>query len=328
MIEYDVVGIGNALIDVLAHIEDEYLKEYSLDKGAMTLVDIEEVKKLYATMKSINKFSGGSCGNTMAGFASLGGKGAFIGKVRDDKFGCIFRKDLQSLGVDFLTPPAVNGPPTGSCFVLITPDAQRTMCTYLGAATYLTSADINENLIRSAKVVYMEGYLFDPLEAQSAFVKAAGLAHEAGCKVSVTLSDAFCVDRHREAFKNLVREHTDILFGNGEEIKSLYQVNDLDTALQIVRQHCKIACVTLGSKGSVIVSGDQTEIMEPEPTEQVIDTTGAGDQYAAGFLYGYTQGMCLKRCGKIATLAATEVISHVGARPEVDLSDLVVPNLD
>ena len=323
MSEYDLVGIGNAMVDVLATVDDAFLEEQTLDKGAMTLVDIDRASEIYAKMPPAQEVSGGSCGNTMAGFASLGGKGVFIGKVRDDQLGDVFRRDMQSIGVDFFTPATTEGPQTGSCLVLITPDAQRTMCTNLGAASNLTPKDIDKDIIQAAKVVYMEGYLFDPPDAQDAFVEAADLAHDAGQKVSITLSDPFCVDRHRHAFQMLVADHTDILFGNEEEIKSLYQVDDFDAALQQVRGHCEIACLTRSSKGSVILSGDDVHIIDPMPLDPVVDTTGAGDQFAAGFLYGYTQGMDLRKCGEIATLTATEVISHVGARPDVNLKELV-----
>lgn len=323
MSEYDLVGIGNAMVDVLATVDDAFLEEQTLDKGAMTLVDIDRASEIYAKMPPAQEVSGGSCGNTMAGFASLGGKGVFIGKVRDDQLGDVFRRDMQSIGVDFFTPATTEGPQTGSCLVLITPDAQRTMCTNLGAASNLTPKDIDKDIIQAAKVVYMEGYLFDPPDAQDAFVEAADLAHDAGQKVSITLSDPFCVDRHRHAFQMLVADHTDILFGNEEEIKSLYQVDDFDAALQQVRGHCEIACLTRSSKGSVILSGDEVHIIDPMPLDPIVDTTGAGDQFAAGFLYGYTQGMDLRKCGEIATLTATEVISHVGARPDVNLKELV-----
>ena len=323
MSQYDLVGIGNAMVDVLATVDDAFLEEQTLDKGAMTLVDTDRASEIYAKMPPAQEVSGGSCGNTMAGFASLGGKGVFIGKVRDDQLGNVFRHDMQSIGVDFFTPATTEGPQTGSCLVLITPDAQRTMCTYLGAASNLTPKDIDKGIIQAAKVVYMEGYLFDPPDAQDAFVEAADLAHDAGQKVSITLSDPFCVDRHRHAFQMLVADHTDILFGNEEEIKSLYQVDDFDAALQHVRGHCEIACLTRSSKGSVILSGDEVHIIDPLPLDPVVDTTGAGDQFAAVFLYGYTQGMDIRKCGEIATLTATEVISHVGARPDVNLKELV-----
>ena len=323
MTDYDLVGIGNALVDVLASVEDAFVEAHGLDKGAMTLVDDRRSSAIYDDMPLGQEVSGGSCSNTMAGFASLTGKGAFIGKVGDDQLGKVFRHEMQALGVDFTTAAASDGLGTGSCLVLITPDAQRTMCTNLGAASNLTAADIAEDVIQSAKVVYMEGYLFDPPDAQVAFVEAAKMAHASGRKVSITLSDPFCVDRHRAAFQMFVAGHTDILFGNEEEIKSLYQVDSFDAAMERVRGHCEIACLTRGNKGSVILSAEEVYVIEPLPLNRVVDTTGAGDQYAAGFLYAFTQGMELKRCGQIATLAATEVIGHVGGRPETSLRELV-----
>lgn len=325
---YDLVGIGNALVDVLAQVEDSFLVEHGLAKGSMTLVEADQAGVIYDGMPPTHECSGGSCGNTMAGFASLGGRGAFIGKVRDDQFGSVFRHDMQSIGVDFVTPAAQDGPPTGSCLVLITSDAQRTMCTNLGAASHLAPSDIDKALLQEAKVVYMEGYLFDRPAAQEAFIAAADLAHEAGRKVAITLSDSFCVSRHRHAFEMLVRDHTDILFANEAEITSLYQVDDFDAALQKARGHCEVACLTRSGKGSVILSGDEIHLIDPMPIDKVVDTTGAGDLYAAGFLYGYTQGMDLRTCGRIATIAATEIIGHVGARPEASLADLVEKHLN
>ncbi len=323
MTDYDVVGIGNALVDISAHVGDDFLAEHGLVKGTMALVESARADFLYARMPPGIECSGGSCANTMAGFASLGGRGAYIGKVREDQLGKVFRHDMRSIGVAFDTPAAADGPATGCCLVLVTPDAQRTMCTYLGAASELTPADIDSALVQSAKVVYMEGYLFDPPEAQRAFVTAADMAHAAGRKVAITLSDRFCVERHREAFRMLVEDHTDILFANEAEILSLYQVERFDDALQKVRGHCEVACLTRSEKGSVVLSGDEVHVIDAEPVERVVDTTGAGDQYAAGFLYGYTRGMDLARCGRIAAIAAAEIIGHNGARPEADLAELV-----
>tara|TARA_B100000315_G_scaffold87180_1_gene79971 strand:- start:760 stop:1554 length:795 start_codon:yes stop_codon:yes gene_type:complete len=263
----------------------------------------------------------------MAGFASLGGKGAYIGKVKDDQLGAVFRHDLRSIGVDFPTPAAAHGAATGSCLVLVTPDAERTMCTYLGAASELSPGDVEADVIERTRVVYMEGYLFDPPAAQRAFVKAADLAHAAGRKVAITLSDGFCVDRHRTAFRALVEDHTDILFANEDEILSLYQVDEFDAALQLARGHCEIACLTRSEKGSVILSGDEVHVIDAVKVDRVVDTTGAGDQYAAGFLYGYTQGMDLATSGRIASIAAAEIVSHNGARPEADLAKLVAEAL-
>ena len=327
MSAHDLVGIGNAMVDVLATVDDAFLREQSLEKGAMTLMDTDRAREIYAKMPVGQEVSGGSCGNTMAGFASLGGRGAFIGKVRDDPLGNVFRHDMKSIGVDFLTAATTEGPPTGSCLVLITPDAQRTMCTNLGAASNLTPQDIDKDLIKSAKVVYMEGYLFDPPDAQAAFIEAADVSHIVGGKVAITLSDPFCVDRHRNAFQTLVADHADILFGNEEEIKSLYQVDDFESAMRHVCGQCEIICLTRGPKGSVILSGDEVNIIDPLPLDAVVDTTGAGDLYAAGVLYGLTQGYELAVAGRIGSICAAEVISHYGARPEESLKDLVKEKL-
>jgi sugar/nucleoside kinase (ribokinase family) len=327
MAGYDLLGIGNALVDVSVHVTDAFLDEHRLVKGAMTLVDAERADFLYSQMPPGVECSGGSCGNTMAGFASLGGSGAYIGKVKDDQLGRVFRHDLRSLGVDFDTPAAADGPATGCCLVLVTPDAQRTMCTYLGAATELTPNDIDPEIVEAAKVVYMEGYLFDPPDAQRAFAAAADMAHAAGGKVAITLSDGFCVDRHRDAFRRLVEDHTDILFANEDEILSLYQVATFDEAMQLVRGHCEVACLTRSEKGSVILSNNEVHVIDAEPVAAVIDTTGAGDQYAAGFLYGYTRDMDLATCGRIASIAAAEIISHNSSRPQANLAGLVKQRL-
>ena len=327
MPQYDLVGIGNALVDVVAQAEDAFLAQQGVAKGAMTLVDAREADALYEKMPPGIETSGGSCGNTMAGFAALGGRGAYIGKVRDDQFGTVFRHDMRAIGCDFETPPAGNGPSTGRCLVLVTPDAQRTMCTFLGAASNLTPEDLDRALLQQTKVVYMEGYLFDQPPAQLAFAEAAQIVHAAGGEVSVTLSDGFCVDRHRDAFRGLVERHIDILFANEVEICSLYEVDDFDRALQQVRGHCRVACLTRSEKGAVIVSGDEVHIVDAEPVTQVVDTTGAGDQFAAGFLYGYTQGRDLHSAGRIGAVAAAEVIQHYGARPEADLRALMAAAL-
>ena len=323
MPQYDLVGIGNALVDVVAQADDAFVAANGLAKGAMTLVDAAAADALYQRMPAGLESSGGSCGNTMAGFAVLGGRGAYIGKVADDQFGSVFRHDMRALGCHFDTPPSNDGYSTGRCLVLVTPDAQRTMCTHLGAACMLAPGDLDESLLQSAKVVYMEGYLFDQPPAQEAFIKAAEITHAAGGEVSVTLSDGFCVDRHRGAFRRLVEDHIDILFANEVEICSLYQVEDFDDALQQVRGHCRVACLTRSEKGAVVLRGDEVHIVDAEPVSQVVDTTGAGDQFAAGFLYGYTQGRDLHSCGQIGAIAAAEVIQHYGARPETSLATLL-----
>ena len=287
------------------------------------LVDADQSSALYDRMPPGTESSGGSCANTMAGFAALGGNGAYIGKVRDDQFGTVFRHDMQALGCAFDTAAATDGPATGRCLVLVTPDAQRTMCTFLGAACLLTPDDLDKDVIRNGRVTYMEGYLFDQPPAQAAFIEAAETAHAAGREVSITLSDGFCVDRHRDAFRDLVEHHVDVLFANEVEICSLYQVDGFDDALQQVRGHCKVACLTRSEKGAVIVSGDEVHVIDAAPVSKVLDTTGAGDQYAAGFLYGYTRGMDLQTSGKIGAITAAEVIQHYGARPETDLGGAV-----
>jgi sugar/nucleoside kinase (ribokinase family) len=327
MAEYDLVGIGNALLDVVAQSNDGFLETHGLAKGSMTLIDDRRADALYDEMPAGIESSGGSAANSMAGFASLGGKGAFIGKVRDDQFGRVFRHDMRAIGCDFDTPAAEEGPGTGRCLVLVTPDAQRTMCTYLGAACRLTAADLDKSRIQNARVVYMEGYLFDEPAAQEAFAAAADMAHAAGRKVAITLSDGFCVDRHRAAFRNLVEEHTDILFANEAEIRSLYEVSKFDDALQQMRGHCEIACLTRSEKGAVVLHGEEVHIVDAEPVGRVVDTTGAGDQFAAGFLYGYARGRDLFTCGRIGAIAAAEIISHFGARPEHDLKALVAEKL-
>ena len=320
--EIDVIGIGNALVDVLSHEDDDFVHAQGLDKGAMHLVDEARARQLYEAMGHGVEISGGSAANTIVGVASFGGRAHYVGKVRDDQLGEVFGHDLRSTGVGYDTPAATSGPPTGRCLILITPDAQRTMSTFLGASTRLTPADIDERLIARGRILYLEGYLFDPPDAQEAFRKAARAAHAAGGKVSLTLSDPFCVDRHREAFLDLVDRHVDVLFANDAEIRSLYQVDDFDTALQAVRRRCEIAALTRGPRGSVIVAGDEVHVIDAHPPDALVDTTGAGDLYAAGFLFGLSRGRDLASCGRLGSLAAAEVISHVGARPPKSLAEL------
>jgi len=320
---HDVVAMGNALVDVIADVDEAFIARQQLNRGTMTLIDAERAEVLYAAMPPAIEMSGGSAGNTIAGVASLGGRAAYIGKVADDQLGRVFRHDIRAAGVTYDVPPADGGSPSGRCLIVVTPDAQRTMSTFLGAGVGLGPEDVDEALIAGAKVTYLEGYLWDPPRAKEAFLKTTRVAHEAGRKVSLTLSDPFCVDRYREEFLDLVEHHVDILFANEIEIMSLYQVRDFDAALQHVRGHCEIAALTRSEKGSLIVSGDEVHVIDAAPVERVVDTTGAGDMYAAGFLYGYTQGMDLARCGRIGAIAAAEVISHFGARPEVSLRSLI-----
>jgi len=271
--------------------------------------------------------SGGSAANTLVGVSALGGRAAFIGKVRDDQLGGIFRHDIRASGVAFETPEAHEGEATARCLIFVTSDAQRTMCTYLGAAVSLSAADVQEDLVAAAKITYLEGYLWDQEPAKEAFLKAAEIAHAAGQRVALSLSDPFCVDRHRESFRDLVENHVDLLFANKSEIMSLYEVTDFDEALAAVGGHCEVAALTRSEAGSVVLSGETCHQIDAAPVQKVVDTTGAGDLYAAGFLAGFTRGHDLKRCGEMGALAAAEVISHYGARPERSLSDLVAAQL-
>jgi len=320
--ELDVIGIGNAMVDVLSQAEETLIARQGLVKGTMHLIDEARADELYQAMGPGVEISGGSAANTVVGVASFGGRAHYVGKVRDDQLGDVFGHDLRSTGVGFDTAPATSGPPTGRCLILVTPDAQRTMGTFLGASVRLGPADIDPKLIARARILYLEGYLFDPPEAQQAFRVAAAAAHAAGRKVSLTLSDPFCVDRHRVAFLDLVRHHVDILFANEAEICALYQVNDFDTALARVRGHCEVAALTRSAHGSVLVSDGAQHAVKAHPVPTVVDTTGAGDLYAAGVLYGLSQGLELPTCGWLGSLAAAEVIAHVGARPMVPLAQL------
>lgn len=321
--DLDVIGMGNAIVDVLSRAEDGFLDVHSLNKGSMTLVEAEQAEKIYAHMGPGMEMSGGSAGNTVAAFASMGGKAGFMGKVANDQLGKVFIHDMRATGVRFDTPVLTDGAPTGRCLILITPDAQRTMCTSLGAAVWMSPADLSEEMIKAAKVTYLEGYLFDRDRAKQAYRKASEIAHAAGRKVSLTLSDSFCVARHRDEFLDLVQNHVDIVFANEQEITALYNTEDYDEAVFNIRQHCEMAALTRGSKGSLIVTKDQIVEVAAEPVEKILDTTGAGDLYAAGFLYGYTQGKSLAECGRIASIAAAEILGQVGARAQRSLAGLL-----
>ncbi|MBI3637636.1 MAG: adenosine kinase [Candidatus Rokubacteria bacterium] len=322
MADLDVVGIGNALVDVLSHTSDEFLERHGLVKGTTHLVDETRADEVYAAMGAGTEVSGGAAANTIVGVASFGGRAQYVGKVRDDQLGEVFAHDLRATGVAYDTKPASSGPATGRCLILVTPDAQRTMNTFLGASSHLTRNDVDRSLIVRARILYLEGYLFDPPAAQEAFRVAAQMAHAARRAVALTLSDPFCVDRHRAAFLNLVEHDVDILFANQTEICALYQTNDFDSALQQVRPHCKIAALTRSERGSVVVAGDEIHVIDAEPVDTLVDTTGAGDLYAAGFLFGLSRGLGLAVCGRLGALAAAEVISHVGARPVTPLATL------
>ncbi len=319
---FDVVGLGNAIVDVIAPAGEAFIARHGLRKGGMTLADIAASEALYAAMGPATEMSGGSAANTMAGVASLGGRPAFFGRVRDDQLGEVFTHDIRAIGVGYETPPARDGEPTGRCLILVTEDAERTMQTFLGASAQFGPEDVDEAVVRDAGITYLEGYLFDPAPARAAFYKAAEVAHAAGRKVALSLSDSFCVDRHRTEFRALVDGHVDILFANEEEIVSLYETAGFAAALDAVRGRCEIAALTRSEKGSVIVSGSEAVEAGAEPVGKVVDTTGAGDLYAAGFLHGVSHGRSLAECGRLGSICAAEVIGHFGARPAVPLRDL------
>lgn len=319
----DVIGIGNAIVDVIARAKDSFLTDHALAKGAMTLMSAEQSEALYGAMGAGIEASGGSAANTMVGLALLGGAAGYIGKVKKDTLGEVFRHDINAAGVRFDTSPASDGTPTARCLILVTDDAQRTMNTYLGACIELGPVDISEEQIADAKVTYMEGYLWDPEGAKAAFRKAQGFAAAHGRRVSLSLSDSFCVDRHRDELRDLVENHVDILFANEDEILSLYQVTDFDQALQLVGKQCEIAALTRSEQGSVVVGRGEVHVIGAAPVAHLADTTGAGDLYAAGFLYGFTHDFDLARCGRLGALAAGEIISHFGAKPEADIAQFV-----
>ncbi len=322
-IRYDVLGIGNAIVDVIARTEEDFLLKQGMRKGTMALIDAARAEAIYRAMGPAIETSGGSAANTTVGIASLGARAAFIGKVKDDGLGHAFAHDIRAAGVTFATPPASAGAPTARCYVLVTPDGERTMNTYLGAAQDLHPDDIDADMIAASAVIYLEGYLWDPKNAKDAFLKAAKIAHAAGRKVALTLSDAFCVDRWRDEFLQLMRSRTvDLIFANEAELHSLYQASDFDTAVAALRADIDVAVVTRSEKGCLVVGPDSTEAVPAFPVERVVDTTGAGDLFAAGFLAGLARGADDRTCGRLGALAAAEVIQHLGARPESSLKDL------
>jgi len=320
---YDVLGIGNAIVDVLARADDDFLVGQNMRKGAMTLIDEERATAIYEVMGPAVEISGGSAANTIVGCASLGGRAAFVGKVKDDELGRVFAHDIRAAGVAFDTPPASDGPSTARCYVLVSPDGQRTMNTFLGAAQDLHPRDIDPDMIAASAITYLEGYLWDPKHAKDAFLKAATAAHEAKRMVALTLSDAFCVDRWRDEFLALVRSGTvDLLFANEAELHSLYQTADFDTALAALRREGRLAVVTRSENGCVVVARDEVLAVPASPVERVVDTTGAGDLFAAGFLVGLARNTGHVTAARLGALAAAEVIGHLGARPEASLKDL------
>ncbi|GBD43323.1 5-dehydro-2-deoxygluconokinase [bacterium HR40] len=319
---FDVLGIGNAIVDVLAHAEDELLEELGLAKGAMTLVDADRSAFLYSRMGPALEVSGGSCANTMAAVADLGGRAAFIGRVCADQMGEVFRHDIRAAGVHFTTPASHDGSPTARCLVFVTPDAQRTMATHLGACAELGPQDIDPELVRRSHITYLEGYLWDRPQAKAACLEAARLCHAAGNRLALTLSDPFCVDRWRDELRALVREEVDILFANEAEITSLYRVDSFLEALELARRDVPLAVLTRGPRGSVIATREEVLWVDPVPPARVLDTTGAGDLYAAGFLRGLTAGLDLASCGRLASACAAAIIGQYGARTETSLRPL------
>ena len=323
----DVVGIGNAIVDVLVQADDDQIDAFGLTKGTMALVDEQQAERLYASVGPGLETSGGSAANTLAGIAQLGGRAGFIGRVRDDQLGGIFAHDIRSVGARFETPAATAGASTARCLILVTPDAQRTMCTYLGASVGLDPADLDLEMVAQAKVLYLEGYLWDSDEAKQAFIAAAEVARAHGGEVALSLSDAFCVERHRDSFQELVDGHVDILFANEMEITSLYKANSFEEAAEQVRGRCRIAALTRSEQGSLILNGDGTHAIAPFRLGPLVDTTGAGDLYAAGFLHAYTQGRSVEACGRLGSLCAGQVVTQLGPRPQADLRQLASRHL-
>ncbi len=324
---YDVLGIGNAIVDVIARAEDDFLVAHGMHKGTMALIDQARAEKIYQAMGPAVESSGGSAANTIVGVASFGGRAAFVGKVKDDELGRAFAHDIRSARVAFDSTPAGDGPSTARCYIMVTPDGERTMNTFLGAAQDLQPADIDEAKVASAALTYLEGYLWDPPQAKEAFVKAAAVAHKAGRRVALTLSDAFCVDRYRAEFLALIRKGTvDIIFANEHELHSLYETADFDTAVKALRADAKLAVVTRSEKGCVVVTRKTVEAVQAMPIERVVDVTGAGDLFAAGFLVGLARGKDNRTAARLGALAAAEVIQHIGARPAVSLKALAAEN--
>lgn len=321
--QFDVLGIGNAIVDVLARIEDDVLVAEKLAKGGMHLIDTARAETLYAAMTDAVEKSGGCAGNTAAGVASFGGRAAFIGKVADDSLGTFYRDDMAASGVHFTTAALSGGDPTARSMILITPDGERTMNTYLGAAQSLSPADIDDEVVKASAITYLEGYLWDPPEAKKAFRHAARIAHQAGRKTSITLSDSFCVDRYRDEFLELIRSRTvDILFANDSELRSLYETSSLEAAVQAVRQDCGLTAVTVGADGALVVTAESVTPVAAVHVDEIADLTGAGDLFAAGFLFGMARGFRLTDCARLGSLAAAEVIGHIGPRPATSLAAL------
>jgi adenosine kinase len=325
--KYDVLGIGNAIFDVLVKTDEGFLARHGMTKGGMALIDEARATAIYRDMGPAVEMSGGSAANTIVGLANFGARTAYVGKVREDQIGRLYSHDIRAAGVAFQTKPAADGPATGCSYILVTPDGERTMNTYLGAAQQLSPDDIDAAEIAASRIIYLEGYLWDPKNAKEAFVKAATIAHDAGRQVALTLSDAFCVDRYREEFLDLMRGGTvDLVFANEAELHSLYQTSDFDTALKLLRADVSLGVVTRSEKGCVVASSDGITAVPAFPIRQMVDTTGAGDLFAAGFLFGLVRGVGHEMAGRLGALAAAEVIQHIGARPQTSLRDLAQQN--
>ncbi len=325
--KYDVLGIGNAIFDVLVQTDEGFLSRHGMTKGGMALIDEARATSIYRDMGPATEMSGGSAANTIVGVANLGARAAYVGKVRDDQIGGMYTHDIRAAGVAFETIPASDGPATGCCYILVTPDGERTMNTYLGAAQELMPGDIDAAQVAASAMIYLEGYLWDPKSAKDAFVKASTIAHEAGRQVALTLSDSFCVDRYRGEFLDLMRGGTvDLVFANEAELHSLYQTSDFDTALAQWRSDTKLGVVTRSEKGCVVASKDGVTAVPAFPIDKIVDTTGAGDLFAAGFLFGLVRGAGVEAAGRLGALAAAEVIQHIGARPQVSLKELAKAN--
>jgi sugar/nucleoside kinase (ribokinase family) len=325
--KYDVLGIGNAIFDVLVRTDEKFLADHGMTKGGMALIDEARAASIYRDMGPATEMSGGSAANTIVGIASLGARAAYVGKVKDDQIGKLYTHDIRAAGVAFETRPAAGGPATGCSYILVTPDGERTMNTYLGAAQDLTPADIDAAQIQASRIVYLEGYLWDPRSAKEAFVKAATIAHGAGRQVALTLSDSFCVDRYRDEFLELMRKGTvDLIFANESELHSLYQTSDFDGALKQLAADTRLGVVTRSEKGCVVVAKDGVVAVPAFPIKQLVDTTGAGDLFAAGFLFGLVRDAGFHKAGRLGGLAAAEVIQHIGARPLTSLKELAQQN--
>jgi sugar/nucleoside kinase (ribokinase family) len=321
--KYDVLGIGNAIFDVLVQTDEKFLADHGMTKGSMALIDEARAASIYRDMGPATEMSGGSGANTIVGIANLGARAAFIGKVRDDQIGGLYAHDIRAAGVAFETQAAADGPASGCSYILVTPDGERTMNTYLGAAQNLTPADVDEAQVAASAILYLEGYLWDPASAKEAFVKASTIAHGAGRQVALTMSDSFCVDRYRDEFLGLMRNGTaDLIFANEAELRSLYQTQDFDAALKQLRNDVKLGIVTRSEKGCVVASGEGVISVPAFPIQKLVDTTGAGDLFAAGFLFGLVRGAGYEKAGMLGGLAAAEVIQHIGARPQVSLKEL------